>query len=155
MNCTVNLQLDLLHQDLEEIKPWSEQNPSHPSRAHPIARSIHRRLRRRSAMSSSSGQERACTGEAQGTEGSGTASGEFKRMPSQFRQCVTRDGSSGFAAEPNRYHLYVSFACPWAQRTLMYVYVRLLYCTTSALRPRVRAREDHPDPPHTTTTSTQ
>jgi putative glutathione S-transferase len=33
---------------------------------------------------------------------------------------VTADGSSGFAAEPARYHLYVAHACPWAHRTLIY-----------------------------------
>ncbi|XP_020611075.1 uncharacterized protein LOC110049612 [Orbicella faveolata] len=45
--------------------------------------------------------------------------GEFVRTPSSFRNWVTADGSSGFAAEPNRYHLYVSLACPWAHRTLI------------------------------------
>lgn len=45
--------------------------------------------------------------------------GEFVRVPSVFRNWVTADGSSGFAAEPNRYHLYVSLACPWANRTLI------------------------------------
>jgi putative glutathione S-transferase len=33
---------------------------------------------------------------------------------------VTSDGSSGFAAESGRYHLYVGYACPWAHRTLLY-----------------------------------
>jgi len=45
--------------------------------------------------------------------------GEFKRQPSSFRQWVTKDGSSGFPAESGRYHLYVSYACPWAHRTLI------------------------------------
>jgi putative glutathione S-transferase len=48
------------------------------------------------------------------------ASGEFKRVDSRFRDRVTADGSSGFAAEPARYHLYVAHACPWAHRTLIY-----------------------------------
>jgi len=47
------------------------------------------------------------------------SSGEFKRKESQFRNSVTADGSSGFKAEPGRYHLYVSYACPWAHRTLI------------------------------------
>jgi len=47
-------------------------------------------------------------------------SGEFKRVDSSFRDRVTADGSSGFAAEPARYHLYVAHACPWAHRTLIY-----------------------------------
>ncbi len=52
--------------------------------------------------------------------------GEFIRTESSFRNWVTKDGSagpsgkSGFSAEPNRYHLYVSYACPWAHRTLIF-----------------------------------
>ena len=45
--------------------------------------------------------------------------GEFVRKDSQFRNSITADGSSGFKAQANRYHLYVSFACPWAHRTLI------------------------------------
>jgi glutathionyl-hydroquinone reductase len=43
--------------------------------------------------------------------------GEFQRMSTQFHNWITADGSSGFKAEPNRYHLYVSLGCPWANRT--------------------------------------
>jgi putative glutathione S-transferase len=52
--------------------------------------------------------------------------GRFQRQPAQFRHWVTPDGTpgptgkGGFAAEPGRYHLYVSYACPWAHRTLIY-----------------------------------
>jgi len=46
--------------------------------------------------------------------------GQFVRAASQFRDRVTADGSSGFRAEPGRYHLYVSLACPWAHRTVIY-----------------------------------
>jgi putative glutathione S-transferase len=46
--------------------------------------------------------------------------GEFVRAESRFREWVTADGSSGFKAEPGRYHLYVSYACPWAHRTLIF-----------------------------------
>jgi putative glutathione S-transferase len=52
--------------------------------------------------------------------------GEFIRTDSSFRNWVTADGSAGpsgvggFAAEPGRYHLYVSYACPWAHRTLIF-----------------------------------
>jgi putative glutathione S-transferase len=49
----------------------------------------------------------------------GTA-GEFRRAESSFRDRVTADGSSGFKAEPGRYHLYVAHACPWAHRTLIF-----------------------------------
>jgi putative glutathione S-transferase len=52
--------------------------------------------------------------------------GEFVRQESQFRHWVTADGSAGltgdggFKAEAGRYHLYVSLACPWAHRTLIF-----------------------------------
>jgi len=49
-----------------------------------------------------------------------TVNGEFVRRDSQFRDRVTADGSSGFPAEAGRYHLYVSTACPWAHRTLIF-----------------------------------
>lgn len=53
------------------------------------------------------------------------SSGRFVRRESRFRNWVTRDGSpgpsgdGGFKAEPGRYHLYVSYACPWAHRALI------------------------------------
>ena len=52
--------------------------------------------------------------------------GRFVRSASQFRNWVTADGSAGpsgtggFKAEAGRYHLYVSLACPWAHRTLIF-----------------------------------
>ncbi len=49
-----------------------------------------------------------------------TTSGQFKRVDSSFRDRITADGSSGFKAEPGRYHLYVAHGCPWAHRTLIY-----------------------------------
>ncbi|VAX33678.1 Glutathione S-transferase, omega [hydrothermal vent metagenome] len=45
--------------------------------------------------------------------------GEFVRQEDVFRSWVTCDGSSAYPAEPNRYHLYVSLACPWAHRTVI------------------------------------
>ena len=45
--------------------------------------------------------------------------GKFNRMPTQFRNWIKKEGSSAFQPEPNRYHLYVSLACPWAHRTLI------------------------------------
>jgi len=45
--------------------------------------------------------------------------GEFQRKPTTFRGTITADGSSGFPAVAGRYHLYVSYACPWAHRTLI------------------------------------
>src|SRR5688572_17178958 len=53
------------------------------------------------------------------------SAGRFVRKPSAYRNWITPDGSpgpsgeGGFAAEPGRYHLYVSYACPWAHRTLI------------------------------------
>ncbi len=46
--------------------------------------------------------------------------GRFVRADSRFRGQVSADGSSGHKAEPGRYHLYVSYACPWAHRTLIF-----------------------------------
>ncbi|MEC4815424.1 MAG: glutathione S-transferase family protein [Scytonema sp. PMC 1069.18] len=43
--------------------------------------------------------------------------GKFIRPSTTFRNQITADGSSGFKAEPGRYHLYISWACPWANRT--------------------------------------
>mgnify|MGYP000169795304 CR=1 FL=1 len=61
------------------------------------------------------------------TEASG---GRFERENAQFRHWVTADGSpgpsgrGGFKAEPGRYHLYVSLACPWANRTLIFRHLK-------------------------------
>lgn len=49
-----------------------------------------------------------------------SSKGRFVRSESQFRNWITADGSSGFPAEAGRYHLYVSYACPWAHRTLIF-----------------------------------
>ena len=57
------------------------------------------------------------------TESSG---GKFERKQAKFRNWITADGqagpsgSSGFTPDSGRYHLYVSFACPWAHRTLIF-----------------------------------
>ena len=55
-----------------------------------------------------------------------SSNGNFVRKEAQFRNWVTRNGNAGptgvggFKSEPNRYHLYVSLACPWAHRTIIY-----------------------------------
>lgn len=55
-----------------------------------------------------------------------TVEGEFTRLESTFRNWITVNGAAGatgiggFRAEPGRYHLYVSYACPWAHRTLIF-----------------------------------
>jgi putative glutathione S-transferase len=52
--------------------------------------------------------------------------GRFERKAAQFRNWITKDGTAGptgaggFNAEPGRYHLYVSLACPWAHRTMIF-----------------------------------
>jgi putative glutathione S-transferase len=48
-----------------------------------------------------------------------TESGEFKRQVDAFREWISNDGSTRYSAEPGRYHLYVSLACPWASRTVI------------------------------------
>ena len=48
-----------------------------------------------------------------------TADGEFDRQEDAFRSWVRRDGSTPFTPDPDRYHLYISLACPWACRTLI------------------------------------
>jgi glutathionyl-hydroquinone reductase len=49
----------------------------------------------------------------------GDTSGEFKRQVSSFRDWISRDRNAKYPAEAGRYHLYVSYACPWACRTLI------------------------------------
>lgn len=52
--------------------------------------------------------------------------GRFVRSEAQLRNWITVDGApgpsgrGGFKAEPGRYHLYISYACPWAHRTMIY-----------------------------------
>ncbi|AZU03194.1 hypothetical protein X907_0649 [Glycocaulis alkaliphilus] len=59
-----------------------------------------------------------------------SSGGKFERQDSVFRNWVTADGSAGpsgeagFKAEPGRYHLYVSLACPWAHRTLIFRHLK-------------------------------
>jgi putative glutathione S-transferase len=49
-----------------------------------------------------------------------TKSGEFRRQEDAFRQWVSNDGSTPYPAAAGRYHLYVSLACPWASRTVIF-----------------------------------
>ncbi|AMX03901.1 glutathione S-transferase family protein [Microbulbifer thermotolerans] len=72
--------------------------------------------------------------------------GEFVREAAQLRNWITADGSpgpsgeGGFAAEKGRYHLYVSLACPWAHRTLIFRKLKGLedYISVSIVSPYMR-----------------
>jgi putative glutathione S-transferase len=70
--------------------------------------------------------------------------GEYQRKESQFRNWITPDGIAGisgregFKAEVDRYHLYVSLACPWAHRTLV-------FCQLKGLEDLITVSVVHPD----------
>ena len=73
----------------------------------------------------------------------GSTGGAFVRDTAGFRNWVTPDGTAGlggeagFAAESGRYHLYVSYACPWAHRTLIFRALKGLeaHVSVSAVHP--------------------
>jgi putative glutathione S-transferase len=46
--------------------------------------------------------------------------GKFERKPTTFHHDITLDDAAGFTPETDRYHLYISYACPWACRTLIF-----------------------------------
>lgn len=56
----------------------------------------------------------------QGIVDTSDGDGKFKRKESSFRQWITTDGSTPFAPEFGRYHLYIAYACPWAHRTMIF-----------------------------------
>ncbi len=70
--------------------------------------------------------------------------GAFKRSTAKYRNWITADGSAGptgdtgFKAESGRYHLYVSLACPWAHRTLVFRAIK-------DLTPHIGVSVVHPD----------
>ena len=49
-----------------------------------------------------------------------SASGEFRRQEDAFREWISNDGLTSYPAAAGRYHLYVSLACPWASRTVIF-----------------------------------
>jgi len=73
-----------------------------------------------------------------------TTGGKFERSIAKFRNWITPDGAAGpsgtegFAAESGRYHLYVSYACPWAHRTL-------IFRALKDLAPHISVSVVHPD----------
>ena len=83
--------------------------------------------------------------------------GSFKRDAARFRNWITADGSAGpsgeggFEAESGRYHLYVSYACPWAHRALIFRALKRLddHISVSAVHPEMLSegwefRTDYP-----------
>ncbi|WP_295310952.1 glutathione S-transferase family protein [Roseobacter sp.] len=74
----------------------------------------------------------------------GSTGGKFKRADAKFRNWVTPDGApgpsgdGGFAADSGRYHLYVSYACPWAHRALIFRKLK-------GLEPHIEVSAVHPD----------
>ena len=50
--------------------------------------------------------------------------GAFVRAESIFRNWITAGGSSGFKAEPGRYHLFLAPNCPWAHRTQLFRWMK-------------------------------
>ncbi len=80
-----------------------------------------------------------------------TEKGEFVRSDAVFRNWITADGSEGpsgkggFRAEAGRYHLYVSYACPWANRTLIFLKLKGLESAVSVdvVHPLMGARSWH------------
>lgn len=87
-----------------------------------------------------------------------TADGSFARRDTTFRNWITVDGTpgpsgeGGFKAENNRYHLYVSLACPWAHRTLIFRHLKELkeHISVSVVHPLMlehgwELTEDYPE----------
>jgi putative glutathione S-transferase len=75
-------------------------------------------------------------------------SGAFVRTPSTFRSIISKDPKSTFPAEPNRYHLYVSYACPWASRCLAYLKIKGLdnFISFTSVKPiwgKTKESDDH------------
>lgn len=71
-----------------------------------------------------------------------STSGTFVRPESSWRDTITADGSSGFKAEPDRYHLFLAPSCPWAHRTQIIRRLKGLEKAISATlsdRPRIRS----------------
>ncbi|PWY56806.1 glutathione-dependent reductase [Legionella qingyii] len=65
--------------------------------------------------------------------------GAFKREPTQFHSAISHEPNARFPAEKGRYHLYVSLACPWAHRTLIFRKLKKLedYIDVSIVHPHM------------------
>ncbi|KAK4858150.1 hypothetical protein QYF36_011840 [Acer negundo] len=74
--------------------------------------------------------------------------GAFMRTASTFRNFISRDPNSQFPAESGRYHLYISYACPWASRCLAYLKIKGLEkaITFTSVKPiwaRTKESDEH------------
>ncbi|KAK8964630.1 hypothetical protein KSP40_PGU020482 [Platanthera guangdongensis] len=77
-----------------------------------------------------------------------TQTGAFIRVPSSFRNFISKDQSSQFPTESGRYHLYVSYACPWASRCLAFLSLKGLdkaisYTATNSVSERTKVTDEH------------
>ncbi|CAL4910380.1 unnamed protein product [Urochloa decumbens] len=77
-----------------------------------------------------------------------TNSGAFDPSPSTFRSFVSRDCSARFPAVAGRYHLYVSYSCPWACRCLAYLKLKGLdhaigFTSVKPIFERTKETDDH------------
>ncbi|RWR96145.1 Glutathione S-transferase [Cinnamomum micranthum f. kanehirae] len=75
-------------------------------------------------------------------------SGAFNRSPSTFRNFISRDQASQFPAESGRYHLYISYACPWASRCLAFLNIKGLekaisFTSVKPIWGRTKETDDH------------
>ncbi|XP_050232375.1 uncharacterized protein LOC130014558 [Mercurialis annua] len=74
--------------------------------------------------------------------------GAFERTASTFRNFISRDPNSQFPAESGRYHMYVSYACPWASRCLAFLKIKGLdkaisITPTNPVWGRTKENEEH------------
>ncbi|XP_038893698.1 glutathionyl-hydroquinone reductase YqjG isoform X1 [Benincasa hispida] len=77
-----------------------------------------------------------------------SSTGAFVRTASTFRNLISRDKSSEFPPESDRYHLYVSYACPWASRCLAYLKIKGLdkaisFTSVKPIWERTKDSDDH------------
>ncbi|KAG2616345.1 glutathionyl-hydroquinone reductase YqjG-like [Panicum virgatum] len=77
-----------------------------------------------------------------------TDSGAFDPSPSTFRNFVSRDSTARFPAAPGRYHLYISYSCPWACRCLAYLKLKGLdhaigFTSVKPIFERTKETDDH------------
>ncbi|XP_042438758.1 glutathionyl-hydroquinone reductase YqjG-like isoform X1 [Zingiber officinale] len=77
-----------------------------------------------------------------------TESGAFNRTPSTFRNFISKEKTSQFPSETGRYHLYISYACPWASRCLSFLMLKGLekdisYTAVKPIWERTKENDEH------------